>query len=198
VHEAEQLNLGQIKAFLKGSEGIRFEGKTKEQIYSWIEKLLVHQQYHQQGRAVRGLLRQYVEKITGMSRAQVTRLIARFGKTGQVRPTVYQRHRFAQRYTARDVELLVRVDEVHETLSGPATRHILEREYQVYGKREYERLASIFRGPSVQPAQAPQVPSTTPELHQDAIDASGHRRAAPARSPWTAWVLAGRHRPSRR
>jgi transposase InsO family protein len=143
VHEAEQLNLGQIKAFLKGSEGIRFEGKTQEQIYSWIEKLLVHHQYHQQGRAVRGLLRQYVEKITGMSRAQVTRLIARFGKTGQVRPTVYQRHRFAQRYTAQDVELLAQVDEAHETLSGPATRHILEREYQVYGKREYQRLASI-------------------------------------------------------
>lgn len=143
MHEAEQLNLGQIKAFLKGSEGIRFEGKTQEQIYSWIEKLLVHHQYHQQGRAVRGLLRQYVEKITGMSRAQVTRLIARFGKTGKVKPTVYQRHRFAQRYTAEDVELLARVDEAHETLSGPATRHILEREYEIYGKREYERLASI-------------------------------------------------------
>lgn len=143
MHEAEQLNLGQIKAFLKGSEGIRFEGKTQEQIYSWIEKLLVHHQYHQQERAVRGLLRQYVEKITGMSRAQVTRLIARFGKTGKVKPTVYQRHRFVQRYTAEDVELLVRVDEAHETLSGPATRHILEREYEIYGKREYERLASI-------------------------------------------------------
>lgn len=143
MHEAEQLNLGQIKAFLKGSEGIRFEGKTKEQIYSWIEKLLVHHQYHQQERAIRGLLRQYVEKITGMSRAQVTRLIARFGKTGKVKLTLYHRHRFAQRYTPQDVALLARVDEAHETLSGPATRHILEREYQVYGKREYERLASI-------------------------------------------------------
>lgn len=143
MHEAEQLNLDQIRAFLKGSQGIRFKGKTQEQIYSWIEKLLVHHQYHQQGRTVRGLLRQFVVKITGMSRAQVTRLIARFGKTGRVRPTVYERHRFAQRYTAQDVELLARVDEAHETLSGPATRHILEREYQIYGKREYERLASI-------------------------------------------------------
>jgi transposase InsO family protein len=143
VHEAEQLNPSQIKAFLKGSHGIRFEGKSREQIYSWIEKLLVHHQYHQQERPMRGLLRQYVEKIKGMSRAQGTRLIARFGKTGKVKPTLYQRHRFAQRYTAQDVELLARVDEAHETLSGPATRHILEREYEVYGKREYERLASI-------------------------------------------------------
>ncbi len=143
MHEAEQLNLDQIRAFLKGSEGIRFAGKSKEQIYSWIEKLLIHHSYRQQTRLVRGLLRQYVKKMTGLSRAQVTRLIGRFGKTGRVRPTVYQRHRFAQRYTARDVELLARVDQAHETLSGPATRHILQREYEVYGKREYERLASI-------------------------------------------------------
>jgi hypothetical protein len=42
-----------------------------------------------------------------------------------------------------DVELLAAVDEAHETLSGPATRRILEREYQQYGKQEYVRLASI-------------------------------------------------------
>ncbi len=39
------------------------------------------------------------------------------------------------------MELLAAVDEAHETLSGSATRRILEREYQHYGKREYERLA---------------------------------------------------------
>jgi transposase InsO family protein len=41
------------------------------------------------------------------------------------------------------VELLARVDEAPETLSGPATRRILEREYQQYGKKEYQRLAGI-------------------------------------------------------
>ena len=35
------------------------------------------------------------------------------------------------------------MDEAHETLSGPATRKILEREYQQYQQREYERLAGI-------------------------------------------------------
>jgi transposase InsO family protein len=143
VHEAEQLDLDQIRAFLKASQGIRFEGKTREQIYHWVEKVLVHHQYPQQKRSVRGLLRRYVEKMTGLSRAQVTRLIQRYQKSGKVQVTVYQRHRFPQRYTAGDVELLARVDEAHETLSGPATRRILEREYQQYGKQEYQRLAGI-------------------------------------------------------
>lgn len=143
MHAAEQLSLDQIQEFLKASEGIRFEGKTREQMYSWVEKVLVHHQYRQQGRRVRGLLRQYVEKMTGLSRAQVTRLIQRYQTSGKVQVTVYRRHRFAQRYTAADVELLARVDEAHETLSGPATRRILEREYQQYGKPEFQRLADI-------------------------------------------------------
>ena len=143
MHEAEQLSLDQIQGFLKASEGIRFEGKTREQIYGWVEGLLVHHHYQQQGRPRRGLLRRYVEKMTGLSRAQVTRLIQGYQKSGKVQVTVYRRHRFAQRYTAADVELLARVDEAHETLSGPATRRILEREYQQYGKQEYQRLATI-------------------------------------------------------
>ena len=59
------------------------------------------------------------------------------------RGRVYRRHRFAQRYTLADVELLAAVDEAHDTLSGPATRRILEREYQQYDKQEYAWLASI-------------------------------------------------------
>jgi len=143
VQEAEKLNLDQIQGFVGASEGIRFEGKTKEQIYNWVEKVLVHQQYQRQGRRDRGLFRRYLEKMTGLSRAQVTRLIERYQKSGKVRVTVYRRHSFVQRYTVADVALLACVDQAHETLSGPATRRILEREYQQYGKQEYQRLASI-------------------------------------------------------
>jgi transposase InsO family protein len=143
VHEAEKLDLDQIQGFVGASEGIRFEGKTREQVYNWVEKVLVHQQYQGQCRKVRGLLRRYLEKMTGLSRAQVTRLIQRYGSSGKVRVTVYRRHRFEQRYTAVDVALLAGIDEAHETLSGPATRRILEREFQQYGKQEYQRLASI-------------------------------------------------------
>lgn len=143
MHEAEKLSLDQIQVFLEASQGVRFAGETREQVYIWVEEVLVHQQYQRQGRRVRGLVRRYLEKMTGLSRAQVTRLIQRHRKSGKVGVTIYRRHRFAQRYTAADVELLALVDEAHETLSGPATRHILEREYQQYGKQEYQRLASI-------------------------------------------------------
>lgn len=143
VHQAEKLSLEEIRRFVAASEGIRFEGHKREQIYGWVERVLCQQEYAQQGKPARGLLRSYVEKMTGLSRAQVTRLVGRYLKSGRVRVTEYHRHRFAQRYGRGDIELLAAVDEAHETLSGPATRRILEREHQLYGKAEYARLAAI-------------------------------------------------------
>lgn len=143
MHEAEKLSLDQIQAFLQASQTIRFEGESRPQVYHWIEQVLCLQQYHQQSRGARGLIRLYLAKMTGRSRAQVTRLIARYRTCGTVQPAVYRRHRFPQRYTRADLELLATVDEAHENLSGPATRRILEREYRQYGKPEYQRLASI-------------------------------------------------------
>jgi len=132
-----------IRRFLAASEEIWFESADRRQVYAWVEGLLVGQLYAQQGKAARGLLRLYIEKMTGLSRAQVTRLIARYAASGRVEPTVYRRHRFPERFTRADIELLASVDEAHETLSGPATRRILEREYGLFNKAEYERLATI-------------------------------------------------------
>jgi transposase InsO family protein len=143
VHEAEKLSLEAIGRFVEASEELRFEGENRHQVYGWVEQVLVRQEYAQQGKAACGLVRRYIEKMTGMSRAQVTRLIARYTATGQVRPTIYRRHRFPGLYTRADIELLASVDEAHEILSGPATRRILEREVELYGKQEYARLAGI-------------------------------------------------------
>lgn len=143
MHEAEKLSLEAIGRFVEASEELRFEGENRQQVYGWVERLLVQQEYAQHGKAARGLVRRYIEKMTGMSRAQVTRLIARYTATGQVRPTIYRRRRFPGLYTRADIELLASVDEAHETLSGPATRRILEREVELYGKQEYARLAGI-------------------------------------------------------
>jgi transposase InsO family protein len=146
VHEAEKLSLEAIQRFVEASEAIRFESENRQQRYGWVERVLVQQAYRQQGKAAKGLLRRYIEKMTGLSRAQVTRLIARYAASGRVEATVYKRRRFPQRYTPADIELLASVDEAHETLSGPATRHILQRELQQYGNQEYARLATISVG----------------------------------------------------
>ena len=46
-------------------------------------------------------------------------------------------------YTAEDIRLLASVDAAHEDLSGPGVRRILQREFTVFGKPEFENLAGI-------------------------------------------------------
>jgi transposase InsO family protein len=146
VHETEKLSLQQIEKFLAAAKEVRFEASERKQVYGWIERLLCQQEYTRQGRRERGLVRRYIGKMTGLSRAQLTRLVGRYVATGQVRMKSARRHCFPQRYTRADIELLAQVDQAHDGLSGPATRRILEREFREYGKREFERLAAISNG----------------------------------------------------
>lgn len=143
MQAGKKLSLEQIRAFLESSEELRFKGKRRPEVYAWVTRTLREQGYGKQGRAAKGLLRQYLGRMTGLSRAQVTRLVGQHRKRGEVREKVYRRYRFPQRYTRADLELLAAVDEAHETLSGPATRRILEREYGEFGHKEYDRLAGI-------------------------------------------------------
>jgi hypothetical protein len=139
----EKLSLEQIRALLEASQEVRFAGHRREEIYDWVGKTLREHNYTQQSREGKGLLRAYVAKMTGHSRAQVTRLIGKYAATGAVHPTPYRRHRFPALYTRIDTAHLASVDEAHDTMSGPATRKILEREFGEYGKPEFERLAGI-------------------------------------------------------
>jgi len=64
------------------------------------------QHYEELKRAGRGLIRRYVEKMTGLSRAQTTRLITRYQRGEAVKPPTYRPHRFRSGYTREDIVLL--------------------------------------------------------------------------------------------
>lgn len=143
MRNAESLSREQIQEFLNSSQPIEFAGCGREEKYAWVERVLKVQNYGGLGKRDRGLVRAYVEKVTGLSAAQTTRLIRAFLDHGVVQVAAYQRHCFATRYTPEDVRLLAELDRAHERLSGPATRRILQREYEQYGDQRYERLAKI-------------------------------------------------------
>ncbi len=139
----EEMSLEQIREFMSGSGEYSFRGQNRKEVYEWMERLLCRHEYWLRKKAEKGLLRSYTEKVSGLSRAQVTRLIARYATDGNLKARRYRRCRFERKYTATDIELLASVDEAHETLSGPATRQILKREYCVFGRKPYERLSKI-------------------------------------------------------
>jgi transposase InsO family protein len=143
MDDSEAGSLEQIRAFLAGSSEVRFAGQRREEVYGWVEKTLVRFEYVSLKRSDKGLVRLYIARMTGLSRAQATRLIAAYRSSGRVKAAAYQRTKFAPRYTAADVDLLAYVDKAHGNLSGPATRRILEREFSQYGQSAYQKLSTI-------------------------------------------------------
>src|SRR5580704_9135502 len=119
------------------------EAGSLEQMRALLAQTLVRHPYASIDRSGKGLVRKYIARMTGRSRAQVTRWITAYGKTGRVKAAAYQRNKFPGRYSATDVNLLAYVDQAHGNLSGPATRRILEREFIEYGQAAYQRLATI-------------------------------------------------------
>ncbi len=115
---AEELSLAEIEAFLQASESVRFSGCSRTEIYGWVERLLCRHEYGSQARRAKGLLRASIARMTGLSRAQTTRLVGGYVATGRVQSKPSQRPRFTRRYTEADIALLAAVDQAHERLSG--------------------------------------------------------------------------------
>jgi len=143
MQAGERLSLEQIRAFVEASDEVQFNGQERGEVYAWVDRLLRQLHYRDLKRSGRGLVRRYVAKMRGLSRAQTTRLLGAYLRGEEVPLKAYRRQRFRQRYTREDMELLASVDEAHDTLSGPATQKILQREYYDFGDPPYQRLARL-------------------------------------------------------
>ena len=143
MEEARLQTLAQVKAFLDGTAEVAFRVPKAER-YRFVERVLKRFGYAQHGRADKGVLLRYLERMTGLSRQQVTRLVQQYRKDGKLskRQSV-PRHGFTRRFTATDMALLAEMDALHGTLSGPATKKLMERALLIFGDARFERLASI-------------------------------------------------------
>lgn len=133
----------QIRAFLEANQAVDFKATSQGELYEWTARTLCAQEYAGLGRSDKGLVRRYIGKMTGLSRAQVTRLISQYAENGTIQVRRSRGRRFMALYSAADIALLALVDEAHDTLSGPATQKILYREYFEFADARYERLANI-------------------------------------------------------
>jgi len=146
MQKIENPSLKQMRAFLDRSQEWDFQAEGRADIYARVGRTLRQQRYPKQSRETKGLVRRCAGKMTGLSRAQVTRPIRQFVKTQGVKPTVYRRRRFRRRYTTADVATLVEVDQAPGRPSGPSTCAILKRKHEVFGNQQCKRLAAISNG----------------------------------------------------
>jgi hypothetical protein len=143
MNDTQLETLDQVRQFLEGTETVSFQIESKKARYRWLQHTLVKFRYLQLSKTDKGLITRYIRKLTGYSPAQVKRLIRQYRKTGRLVRKQRTAKGFQLKYTREDALLLAALDERHNTLSGPATKQLCERAYQVFGETEYQRLAGI-------------------------------------------------------
>ena len=143
--DAERLRtLDDVRAFLEGSDPVGFRPVDRSETYAFVRRVLVRFRHAELPRAGKGLVKEFLGKVTGLSRAQLTRLIGQHARTGRIEDRRRGPARpFERRYTAADIRLLAEVDKTLGERSGPATRRTMQREFEKYGRAAFERLAGL-------------------------------------------------------
>jgi hypothetical protein len=135
-----------VARILKKARGLDFKRNNQQECYSWIEKILRRFKYLKLSKKEKGVIKKYIEKMTGYSRAQITRLIARYVMEGAIETTKYERNSFAKLYSNDDIELLAKTDEAHDYPNGASLKKTLQRMVDVYCQDEYLNIANISVG----------------------------------------------------
>jgi len=143
MDDSDLKSVEEIRLFLESTAPIRFKGANRLSKYNWIEETLKRLKYYSLTKKDKGIVRRYIMRMTGFSRAQVSRLIKKNLMYDEIKPEFNGRRGFQVVYTNLDKELLAETDNAHSRLSGPATNHILERQYYIYGDKRFERLKDI-------------------------------------------------------
>ena len=146
MNDEQVHTLAQMQAFLEGTVAVEFAVAAKER-YGFIGRTVRRFGYARLKRAEKAVVLRFLERVSGYSRQQLTRLV----KRGCERGPLIKRYRgsrtsFARTYTSADVLLLAHTDSLHGTLSGLATKKLMERAFEIFREVRYERLAGISVG----------------------------------------------------
>lgn len=148
MNDENIVSITQLKSFLKEVAVVNFSinnigNKNKQEMYDWVETVVTRFRYFSLKKKDKSLVLKYIEKITRRSRPQIKKLIKKKKNWGRIKLSVTKKNVFPTLYNTSDIARLIETDNAHSRLSGPATRKILQREYLVFEKIQYERISHI-------------------------------------------------------
>jgi hypothetical protein len=133
-----------LSDFLSGSQAILFEvASRKPERYRFIEAVLRKTKYAGLKRADKGIVRAFLLKVTGYSRAQIARLIKEYVAHRKIEFKPCTTNGFKNKYERLDICLLVEMDKRFECLSGGTTKKLCERAYEIFKDARFIRLKDI-------------------------------------------------------
>ena len=143
MNGSHMVSLEQIREFAKLGSSLQLKATSKKEMYAWINETLTRFRYFSLKKKARGIVRGYVKKMTSLSDSQLTRIINLKKEKGITGLSSKKKNAFSRKYTAMDTALLIETDNLHHRLSGPATRTILQREYEIFGKEAYKNISQV-------------------------------------------------------
>ena len=134
----------ELEQFILGNQSVAFAVLgNKTERYDFIRKTLVKMRYTTLCKKEKGIVIRYLIKMTDYSRQQITRLTKQYIETGNINWTPCRQNGFSVKYSKKDLALLAKTDELHDTPCGPAVKKLCERAYHVFNEQQYQSLASI-------------------------------------------------------
>ena len=106
MQHAEHLSRPRCSSFLDAGATLSFAGTGRKAVYALIQRTLRACPYPALSKKDKGIVRRYLAKVSGLSRSQITRLIARWRERGVIAPRASRRRRFPRRYTSDDIARL--------------------------------------------------------------------------------------------
>lgn len=122
-------SVADLAAFTKAAGKIEFENlESIAEKCSGVEAILTRFRYFSITKKAKGEVRRYLTRMTGYSASHLTRLIKKKQQKGKIKRSTEKRNTFGTTYTTTDIALLLKTDNAHSRISGPATKEIMERE----------------------------------------------------------------------
>ena len=84
LHTHRVRTLDEVRSFLDGTEPVEVQSLNRGARYEFVAQTFRRCRYGQLGKAEKGVLRRFLVKVSGLSRAQLTRLIVRHRSTGRI------------------------------------------------------------------------------------------------------------------
>ncbi len=138
------LTIQALNEFVEGNQSVAFTVLgSKDEKYKFIQKTLIKFTYLTLPRCDKGIVKRYLNRVTGYSRQQITRLIKQYKEAGKIRWRPCRNNGFSKKYSDLDIKLLVEMDSRYEDICGHAIKKLCERAHEVFGQTEYQSLANI-------------------------------------------------------
>ena len=138
------VSIEDIEEFLKGTNKVDFNLKTRKAKYNFVSGILVKVNYRQLGKKKQRLVRNYLNRVTKYSERHLKRLV-KLWRSGQPLASlkINNRTKFPCKYGPTEIALLARADEALHFPNGNALKRNLVREYSVFKKEEYSVISQV-------------------------------------------------------